>query len=221
LNRNAIIKEIASKISGYKENEVIFVAIDGVDASGKTMFADEISKCPTSRPMIRLSVDHFHHPREKRMTQGEMSPIGYYEDSFNYEFIIREVFEKVRSGIFEIHPKSFDYRIDKRIVEETQKLMIPSNAIILFDGVFLLRHELNEYWDIRIFLDVSFETVVERAMMRDLDYFKDEAILLEKYNNRYIPGQKLYLKKEHPMTKADIVINNNDFNKPIIVKSDL
>jgi hypothetical protein len=37
----------------------------------------------------------------------------------------------------------------------------------VFDGVFLLRPELNLYWDFRIFVNVSIEAAKERAVKRD------------------------------------------------------
>ena len=49
---------------------------------------------------------------------------------------------------------------------------------------FLNRDELYEYWDISIFFDVTFETVLQRALKRDVEYFGSEEEVLKKYNNR-------------------------------------
>ena len=46
--------------------------------------------------------------------------------------------------------------------------------------------------------------------------FGDEKEILKRYQERYIPGQKIYFELEKPKAKADIIIDNNDFANPLI-----
>lgn len=48
------------------------VAIDGPDAAGKTILADELALLieRSGRPVIRASVDGFHRPRAERIARG-------------------------------------------------------------------------------------------------------------------------------------------------------
>lgn len=87
------------------------------------------------------------------------------------------------------------------------------------EGVFLFRPELVKYWDLKIFLDVSFEENVQRAISRNIEkeHLGSEVIIRSKYEKRYIPGQKLYFMDAHPKEIADIVINNNNYNNPMVV----
>jgi len=80
------------------------------------------------------------------------------------------------------------------------------------------RDELYNIWDISIFLDVNFRTVMKRAMIRDIEYFGTIENLKKRYLKRYIPGEKIYLRLCKPKKRATIVINNNDYNKPKIIK---
>src|SRR4029453_10489913 len=41
------------------------------------------------------------------------------------------------------------------------------DAVLLFDGVFLMRPELIGRWDLRVFVSTAFETTVERAVLRE------------------------------------------------------
>ena len=63
----------------------------------------------------------------------------------------------------------FDYRTDTPSMTEEE--LAPEDAILLFDGVFLLRPEINDQWDYRIFVEVPFAVTVERAILRDSDLF--------------------------------------------------
>jgi RimJ/RimL family protein N-acetyltransferase len=86
---------------------------------------------------------------------------------------------------------------------------------VLFEGVLLYREPLNQYFDLRIFIDISFEEVLNRACKRDSSLFQD---VTQRYNNKYIPIQKLYMKQYNPKEQSDIVIDNNDYWNPIFIK---
>jgi uridine kinase len=197
------------------------IAIEGIDASGKTTFADRFAdylRNESNRQVIRASIDGFHNPRENRLQQGEYSPEGYYNDSFNYLALKQFLLDPLLpSGNRQICTRIFDYKCNGKILEN--HFLAEDDAILIFDGIFLMRSELVNYWDFKIFLNTSFKTALERALERDKEYFGDENILREKYEKRYFPGQELYLSDAHPEQIADIVIDNEDFNSPTIIKS--
>ena len=89
---------------------------------------------------------------------------------------------------------------------------------MLIDGIFLLRPLLLPYWDLTIHLEVNFEKSRERGINRDAELLgsKEEALL--RYQKRYIPGQKLYLREAHPLDKADILIDNCNLETPQLLR---
>ncbi len=214
-NRRAFLKDLAIQISSIDVGHPLRVAIDGVDTSGKTTLADELVK-QFDRPIIRASIDRFHRPKADRYKKGSDSPEGYYQDSFNHELLIDELLKPIGENS-PFRTSAFDYKTDSPIASEP--ITAARDAILLMDGVFLLRPEINPYWDLRIFLDVPFERVIERAKVRDAAYLGGEQQVEDRYLKRYIPGQKLYLDGVHPEEKADIVIDNSDFNNPSIVRT--
>lgn len=216
-NRQAFLKTLAAQISMIDVGYPLRVAIDGVDASGKTTLADELVK-QFDRPVIRASIDKFHRPRVDRYKKGVDSPEGYYQDSFNYELLINKLLQPIATNSPFI-TEAFDFKTDSSIF--SNPVTAAKDSILLVDGVFLLRPELCPYWDFKIFLDVPFERVIERAKVRDADYLGGESQVEDRYIKRYIPGQRLYLDSVHPDKIADIVIDNSDFNNPIIVRANL
>ena len=217
MKKDDLIEKLSHFLENYKSDKTIFLAIDGVDTSGKTTLADRLKDEIKNRNVYRISIDGFHNEKEIRIAKGEYSPEGYYEDSFNYESIIENVFTPISNGKNTIVTRKFDYRINKDIdIEETKIL---DNSIIIFDGVFLLRDEIRSYWDLTIFLEISFQEVIKRALVSDKEYFENEEELIRKYEERYIPGQEIYFEKEKPRLKADIVIDNNDYDNPKILEA--
>src|SRR5205085_6534089 len=155
--RQKVLQQLADIIVSFKHSRSLRVAIDGIDAAGKTALADELTPLieRQGRPVIRASIDGFHRLRQERYRRGHDSPEGYYEDSFDYAGL-REVLliplgphgtRRYRSAVFDI-------RADAPI--QTKEEVAPLNAILLFDGVFLLRPELEDMWDYRIFINVDF-----------------------------------------------------------------
>jgi uridine kinase len=198
------------------------VAIDGIDAAGKTFLADELAPRldAINRPAIRVSLDSFHRPRDDRYRLGPASPEGYYLDSFNYPEVIRMVLDPLSpGGDGRYCPAVFDLGANTRLPEKWS--LAPENAVLLVDGIFLLRPELNLYWDLRIFLRISFNTSLERGVRRDLSSgcsqgMAEHEALRQRYLQRYIPGQKLYLNQVQPEGLGDIIIENDDLERPLI-----
>ena len=89
---------------------------------------------------------------------------------------------------------------------------------MLIEGVFLFKQEIMPYLDYKIYLDVSFETILERVKLRDKLVLGSEEEIIKKYQEKYIPGQKLYFKECNPKIHSDIVINNNYYSNPKIIE---
>ena len=213
MNRTDLLRELAMAILGRALPHPTCVAIDGVDAAGKTTLANEIAAVlnTSSRQIIRASIDGFHNP--KHIRRRDDTADGYFRNSFNYQALRDHLLAPLGpNGSRLFRRATFDFRTDAEVVSE-RELAAP-DAIFLLDGVFLLRSELRTHWDLSIFVEADFETTVARAEVRDRELFGDAAAVRQRYESRYIPGQRLYLEREQPRRFADIVVSNNDFSNP-------
>ncbi len=84
--REQLLDQLTALVVAITCSHPLRVAIDGIDAAGKTTLADELAPLieAQGRPVIRASIDGFHHPRSVRYRRGPDAPEGYYEDSFDY-----------------------------------------------------------------------------------------------------------------------------------------
>ena len=152
------------------------VAIDGVDAAGKSTLASELAARLAGSS--RLSADDFLRRPEERYRQGRESPVGYFEDSFDHGRLRRAV--------------------------------LASDGLLLVDGIFLFRDELNDLWDFRIFVKIELEESIRRGIARD-GREKEEL-----YRRRYAPAQRRYLEDVRPAELANVVVDNTDVTRPSI-----
>lgn len=83
--RRALLEGIAARVP-KRAPDGVRVGIDGVDGVGKTVFADHLAAIlrTAGRPVVRVSADDFHHPREVRYRRGRTSPKGFWLDSYDY-----------------------------------------------------------------------------------------------------------------------------------------
>ncbi len=220
MRRTSVIEELASRIAAVSRDHPTRVAVDGVDASGKTTLCDELV-APLEQlgcHVVRASIDSFHNPAAVRYHRGEYSAEGYYRDSFDYASLTESLLRPFGpSGSRRFRRAVFDFRTDSSVnapVEEARP-----NSVLLLDGVFLLRPELREHWDISIFVRADFAVTVSRAEARDLALFGSAEAVRRRYDERYVPGQQIYLSECHPEQVASIVVDNNDLERPTLVRA--
>jgi uridine kinase len=218
MTRVQLLDYLADRIANVERPHPVRVAIDGVDAAGKTTLADELAQPlrARDRPVIRASVDSFHNPRVLRYRRGPDSPEGYFYDSYDYATLKTLLLDPLGPG-GDLHYQTtlFDWRTDSPAPYSWHHAH--PTSILLFDGIFLLRPELENCWDFRIFLQVTFDTALQRSIQRDTAPSGTPEAVRDRYERRYRPGQQLYLHACRPAEHATIVVDNNDPLHPRIV----
>lgn len=221
MTRESLLNVISENILKIEKETPVLIGINGVDASGKTFFADELANNiseKTNRHIVKISIDGFHNTEEKRYEKGRNSPEGYQYDSFNFNVFEEEVLKSLNFNPPYFMPVIFDYKMNTPVERKPEK--VDTDEIILIEGIFLFQKGLLSYFDYTIFLDVSFDVVVSRAIERsdEKEHIGGREAVIEKYQKRYISGQKLYLEEAKPKEIADMIINNNDFENPMIIR---
>lgn len=206
MSRRPVLEQVARRILAHAATGTMRVAIDGVDGAGKTTFADELGDllAPSGRPLIRASVDGFHHPKPVRYRRGRECPVGFYRDSYDYATLARVLLDPLSpGGSGRFRREVFDVEAD-RAVDAPEEQAEPG-AILLFDGIFLHRPELRRYWDFSVFLRVDW---ARNHRLRGQAGAGQE---------RYSEGQALYFRDCRPWDQASLIIDNHDLAAPFIV----
>lgn len=217
LDRAELLRRLVVLIDEIDVDHPIRVAIDGPDAAGKTTLADELASAliEAGRDVIRASIDGFHRPRVERYGRGSDSPEGYYMDSFDYGALRASLLDPLGpDGSREYRSASFDFRDDKPL--DSRSLSASERSVLLLDGVFLLRPDLRDAWDLSIFVSISVDEILQRTLRRDAELFGSADEVERRYRARYIPGQELYFREARPDLAADAVIVNENPAAPLL-----
>lgn len=210
--RAQVLTELLGELQRVRPGKRALVALDGFDGAGKSHLAGELVALAGNdlRPIISLSIDGFHHPRAQRLAAGSGSE-GFYRGSYRYDAFRACVVDAVRAGN-PVTPAVWDVAADRPV--DVEPLVIPSDAIVLVDGIFLQRPELADAWDATVWVDAPFEVSVPRGNARfPGDHDNDPSTPA---NQRYVGGQRLYLAEADPRTRSTWVLDNTDLERPAL-----
>jgi uridine kinase len=207
----AVLDHVARRIPVPTNDDCVRVGIDGPDASGKTFFADGLAATlrQQGRPVVRVSVDDFHHVRAVRYRLGRESPEGFWLHAFDYGRLRTDVLDPLApGGSRRYRPRAHDLATDAVLNPETSTA--PPGAVLIVDGLFLHRDELRGAFDLTVFLDVPFEVTAQRMAARD--GIHGPAL------TRYVEAQRIYFAACTPHEKATILVDNTDPALPRLVR---
>jgi uridine kinase len=205
------VDEIARRVLAAATDHPLRVAIDGRSAAGKTTLAEALAgelRGRTARPVIRAELDYFMRMVEDRNAYPYDSPESYYLDAWDYPAIRARLLIPLGPG------GDRRYRANPLGTAETA----PDDAILLADGVFLQRPELDEHWDLRIYLDVGRDESLRRSVDRDRHWMGSAAEAERRYRTKYLPGEERYVAEVRPRDRAQIVVDTMDPARPRIIR---
>jgi len=201
---NVIYSNISNHICRKKVcDSPLIVGVNGVDTSGKTEFSTELSRYLVKQgiPTEVIRIDDFHN--ESKIRYSETDPVkSYYNNAFNLEKLESDLLQPI------VSQKRFIGEINHLDLEsdtysKLKKYNVDRHSVVIVEGVLLYRDPIDKYFNVRIFLDITFDEVIRRANIRDQHLFGDN--LLNKYQNKYIPVQKSYIDKVEPRNICDIL----------------
>jgi uridine kinase len=213
--RDDLLDRLAEVIESVTTTRPLRVAVDGPPAAGKTTLANELAAFlhTRGRAVIRASTDGFHLPRAQRYRRGKYSPEGCYHDSFDYDALRQVLLDPLGPGGDRRYQTAIiDYPADTAL--SLPFTTAPTDAVLVLDGVFLLRPELVDRWDLSIFVSTAFERAVDRARVRDQAQLGSATEVERRYRNRYIPSQQHYFATARPAEHADVIVHNDEPQRP-------
>ena len=201
-----------------KKQKVVLVGINGIEGTGKTVFCSKFTQYLQSHQInaIHVSIDGFHNTKEIRYKQGRDAAKGYLEDAYNETAFAEKVLKSSQDKQPVFTEKIHDLETDEILHLEPIKLT--PTSVLLTDGAYLFKDIFLPYWDLKIYLKTDFQVALQRGIERDAAILGGVEQAKEKYKNRYHLASAMYIHACAPETKADIIINNTDFENLVIEK---
>jgi uridine kinase len=215
--RTALIEQVAERIDGLRPGRRR-VAIDGFTAAGKTSFGHELAAAlrRRGRATLRACFDDFKNPwREAReLGYDRITGEGYYRNAYDFrsarELLLRPAGP---GGSGQLVLCAHDPLTGEDHRDEV--VTAPADAVLIVDSVFAFRPEYDEFWDYRIWLEVDPQVSLDRGIARDTA-MEGLAEATQVHRDRYHAAERIYLAEAEPRSRADVVIDNQDFAHPYL-----
>lgn len=172
------------------ETAPVVIAIDGPDCAGKTRLANLV----------------------QRDVKRKTSVMTIHQDDY-----LNDVICDPQSSLFtarEFYHAYFDQDALRTAVlapaRRAKKLGGPWPSVTIVEGLFLLRRSMLEYYDLTVRIEVKPETIIQRALKRDVGVIGDRTWVLNHYTIQCIPAQSIYMREENPGQVADILLISRD-----------
>jgi uridine kinase len=207
VNIKNLVDSIIDARSAAYAGRALLVGISGIDASGKGYVAAKISREleQVGFRVAVINVDGWLNLPEVRF--GSKGPGKHF-----YEHALRldEIFERL------VLPLKMDRSIDLTfdLAEETANSFRPFRCqfenidIVLLEGIFILKRAFVELFDLKIWIECSFESALARAISRSqegLSPIQTKQI----YESIYFPAQRQHISADHPAINADLILKSD------------
>ncbi|MFC7432736.1 MULTISPECIES: ATP-binding protein [unclassified Agrococcus] len=209
--QKALYTEVARVVQARSPRGRRIVAVDGRDGVGKTHLADalHVAFARAGVQSFRASLDDFQQPRERRHRQGRDSWKGRYEDAFDLELVDRVLLQPFRmGGSTGFMTRAFDVETDTPV--EMDWRTAGPDAVLILDGVFLLRPAFRGRWHFVVRLEASDAERGARLQRRDGAH----PLVSHSSHDRDRLAHEHYEALADPVRAADMVIDTTDVRAP-------
>jgi uridine kinase len=178
------------------------VGISGIDCAGKSTLARRLAEEleAAGEDVVVVCGDDFNRPRGERSTL----PADDADYGFAYDELVRDLLMVANTG------RRVEARLRVKNWErdewDARDFVVDAGAIVLVEGVFLFTPTLLPLFDLTVWLEISFEDAVARAVERDAGAMGGVAGVRDRYAMRYFPAQRLHLERDRPRERADLVV---------------
>lgn len=185
----------------------LLAGVSGIDASGKGYVTARIVAELEARGLrtAAINVDGWLELPHVRFSKDR--PAGrFYERGLRLD----EMFEKLVLPLK--RRRSIELLAD--YTEETAKIYRPHTyayhdvEIVVLEGIFLFKRAFQSLFDLRIWVDCSFETALERAIARGQEGLP-RAETVRAYRTIYFPAQEIHFRRDEPREAAHLVLAND------------
>jgi uridine kinase len=193
------------------------VTVDGIDGSGKSMFAKRVeaafAAAGVATAMVR--VDDFR--REVAWAADGLAEADIYYDRYYDLAMCDQVLRTFMEGGGAVEIPAWDNAADRNVGTRTIDL---SASVVIVEGVFPRRMPTIES-GLGIYLATSEDEARRRILERDQKKGRSEAEVTRRIDHRYFPTQRRYHAQFSPQERADVLVDNERPDAPRIVRKDL
>jgi uridine kinase len=189
-----------------KSDRALLVAISGIDAAGKGSLATRLSTNLTrlGLSVATIGIDPWQTSPALRQEADDPAE-HFYLHGYRFDHLFDRVIEPLRTNrAIDLDVELLDPHADRRY---RARLRHEAIDVIVLEGIFLFKRELRDRYDVSVWVECSFPTALERAIVRNQEGLPEERLVAD-YERIYFPAQRLHLDADRPREFADFHFPN-------------
>jgi len=201
-----VVEAIARKRDAVKPNRAVLVGISGIDASGKGFVSAKLADALRTKSLnvAVISADDWLN-----LPKVCINPDNYAEHFYENAIRFDEMFERLILPLKQ-HRK-VDVTADCADAKATRfckhRYEFRNVDVVLLEGIFLFKEGYREYFDLKIWIECSFQTALRRAIARGQEGLPP-AETQYSFETIYNPAQRIHLDRDNPREAADCIFEN-------------
>lgn len=203
----AAITTIVETRLALLDDRSLLVALTGIDGCGKGYITRQMTEALAAQGLriAPIGIDGWLNLPPIRFSDRNPAE-HFYQHAFRFEALFSQLVLPLR------HQRSL--RLEAHYTEETATTYRPHTYefeaidVILLEGIYLLKREFQAYYDLSFWIECSFDTALQRAILRSQEGLSPEATIAA-YRQIYFPAQAIHLQQDTPQLAATLIIHND------------
>lgn len=174
-----------------RKHSTLLIGIDGCGGAGKSTLAKLVKEAYSNVTIVHI--DDFYFPKDQIIqSHPTQKPIGA---DLDWQRVFAQVIEpltKEQSGYYQ----RYDWDLDQLAEWHT----VPTGGIVIIEGVYSTRNELQTYYDLTIWVDCPREIRLKRGIDRDGEGAR------QIWENNWMVAEEMYMNEHKPQDRAKLVL---------------
>lgn len=205
---------IDSAVARLGRTRSTLVALSGIHGSGKGHVARLLAKQLGARKLrtVVINVGRWLNPPDVWLATSDPAK-RFYRHAVRFDEMFSTLVLPLRDTRFLV----VETEIPDELATRHPKRRYEFNDVdlILLEGIYLLKREYVHHYDVRIWIDCSFETALERAVARGHEDGRSSRETTHAYETIYFPAQLEHFTRDAPRESADTRIVNDYRIQPV------
>ena len=203
-----LTRRIGTERVRIPRSRALLVGISGIDGSGKGFVSAKLADALRAKPLnvALISADDWLNLPNVCLNRD-----NYAEHFYRHAIRFEEMFEQLIVPLCD--HRNVDVLADcgdaKATVHRKHRYVFHNIDVVLLEGIFLFRRGFREYFDLKIWIECSFQTALRRAIARGQEGLPP-AETQYSFETIYFPAQRIHLDRDQPRRGADLIVRNDD-----------
>lgn len=190
-------------------SHTLLAGISGIDGSGKGYITERLDKRlrELGWKVAAIPADDWLNLRDICINQQNLAA-HFHEHALRLD----EMFKRL------LLPLKQDRQVDViadcgdawGIAHRKKRYAFSKIDIVLVEGIFLFKRAYRDHFDLKVWIECSFETALQRAIARGQEGLPP-AETAQAFETIYFPAQRLHFERDKPHECADIIFDNDGF----------